>query len=68
MNYTATVTATPLTPQGERYAARVASWSAEALMDSLIHMARTLPEIGWGVEDPEQVRVIRAEIMRRMAK
>lgn len=67
MNYTATVAAAPLTPQGERYAARVASWSAEALMDSLVHMARTLPEPGWGAEDPEQLRVVRAEIMRRMA-
>jgi hypothetical protein len=67
MNFTAVPAASPLTPQGERYAARIASWSAEALLDSLMYMTRTLPEPRWNEEDHEQVRVVRAEIMRRMA-
>lgn len=66
-NFTARPAATPLTEKGERYAARIAEYAPEALLDALTYAQRTLPEPRWNEEDHEQVRVIRAEILRRMA-
>jgi hypothetical protein len=55
-------TAPALSAQAERYAARIAEWSAESLLDSLAHIAR---QNKYG-ENDEQMQVIRAEVLRRM--
>lgn len=66
-NFTARPASAPLTEKGERYAAKIAEYAPEALLDALAYAQRIAPEPRWNEEDSEQVRILRAEILRRMA-
>ena len=56
--------AAAITDQGKAYADRIQSWTLDAVMDALMHMA-VQQRNSYG-EDSEQVAILRGEIARRV--